>query len=163
MVADTHHTMRETNDRDMRQRDSEEGKYEWDVMATSPYAVLNNLYRPIVQIDASPAFVEMRDQHQATSHLLDPRVSEELATGTHTMPGNNERDTRPTQQGPPSPFLGYDDGDVRALKGAGSGRSSERTQSNAALWRGNPWYSLTSDLLGVVLSFCFLSTFHPID
>jgi len=104
---------------------------------------------PHVEVDTSPAFVDMLDQHKA---LLGPRAHE------LNIPANNASATG--NHGPHStyqPFTGCEDDDVRALNGRGSVDSGEKSRpGTSVLWKGLPVYTLSWDILSVVLSICFL-------
>jgi len=107
--------------------------------------------RPHVEVDTSPAFVDMLDQHKALlgSRTHEPDISADDASAT--------RNHGPHSTYQHQPFTGYDYDDVRALNGSGSVDSGEKSRSGTSvLWKGLPVYTLSWDILSVVLSICFL-------
>ena len=114
-----------------------------------------NSYRSNVTVDAIPSFIATPDH---TSRLLEAEVSGDQASDRHEALDDDDQSSRAARY--QQPFLGYDEEDVRALSGSGSGSAgnSQHTTSRAVVWKGCSLFSLAWELLGVVVSLCFLGT-----
>ncbi|KAF2727384.1 hypothetical protein EJ04DRAFT_479071 [Polyplosphaeria fusca] len=100
--------------------------------------------RPHVEANANPTFHDDGiDQHQATSRLVE-----------HQREGGEAKTTSSAQE-----FTGYDDQDIRALgrNSVHSEQEGESEPSTTTFWRGLPSYALTSEILGIIISVCFLA------
>jgi hypothetical protein len=98
------------------------------------------------------------DQDKATSRLLDPPTDNSQAPADH----NNEKKGNYTDH--PSDHTGYDSIDISASHENGNAPIDGRnTSSTAVLWKGLPRYLLTSELLSIILSLCFLGMRNTLD
>lgn len=94
--------------------------------------------RPHVEVNTGPTFVELLDQDQATSHLLNQE---------------NEKKTHP--QG----LTGHDGGDACTMEAdsdCSDGIDSESKPPPVVFWKGLPFYTFAWEILSIALSGCFL-------
>ena len=98
-----------------------------------------------LEVNTGPTFLEFFNQHQAGSHLLEQQHLNET-----------------TKASRPQVFSGYDDDDddddTRPLSedSVHSEREDAELSSTSVYWKGPPVYTLTWDILSILLSTCFL-------
>jgi hypothetical protein len=103
-------------------------------------------YRPYVDVNTSPPFIEMMDQHGTTSPLLDTSTS----------------DDRSAQLGDQDDSYHDEDGDrMRWTEETATKNGDHIVPSQAVLWNGLPYYSLLWEISAVALSLCFLGEPRP--
>ncbi|KAF2728952.1 hypothetical protein EJ04DRAFT_569078 [Polyplosphaeria fusca] len=99
--------------------------------------------RPHVEINTGPTFFELLDQHQATSHLLEQQhhqAEDAIPSNQHGLKGDVDD----------VPSLGGSDVPSDKLDGA-------IKSPTIVSWKGPPFYSLTGELLGIVISSLFFT------
>jgi hypothetical protein len=98
--------------------------------------------RPYVDVNTSPPFIEMMDQHRTTSPLLDTSTADDQSA----QPNEQHDD--------------YHDDDSDRVRWTDENETKNGdhvSPSQAVLWNRLPYYSLLWEMSGVVLSICFLS------
>lgn len=104
---------------------------------------LRSCPRPYLEANANPTFHDDGiDQHQATSRLVE-----------HQREGGETTTTSSAQE-----FTAYDGQDTRALgrNSIHSEQEGESELSTTTFWTGLLSYVLTSEILGIIISVCFL-------
>jgi hypothetical protein len=119
--------------------------------------------RGSAEANTSPDYIELLNQHRTTSPILDLGAHQSEATAGPKELTRFNHDPDPRQGGNASIC---DQNEAEVLTRNDSPRSSEGPLSRSpgsVLWRGLPFTSLVWEILGVILSICFLgmSEFPP--
>jgi hypothetical protein len=102
--------------------------------------------RSYVEVNTSPPFIEMIDQHRTTSPLLDTSTSDDQSAKLNVQHDDYHDD---------------DSDRVRWTDGNETKNVDHIISSQAVLWKGLPYYSLLWEISAVVLSLCFLGKPRP--
>ena len=109
------------------------------------------------EVDTSPSLTTLLDQHRATSPLLDPQLCQTEAASTHEDFARHGQNPDSPQDDDTSVY-NANDAEMNTQNGSLSISDNPTIGSlEAVLWKGLSLRSLAWEILGVILSICFLS------
>jgi hypothetical protein len=118
-----------------------------------------------IELESAPLFSALREQDTATSQLLGPDFATDRNKQSRTQGSIAHTHLRADNKSDMS-HVRLSVGDASSHErdeSINSGHALKQGVSPSAhvLWKGNPFYALTWDLLGIFISVLFLGMLHP--